>query len=86
VAVVAAMGGIDVLAFSGGIGEHVPGIRALAVERLSFLGVSLDPDANRGARGGDADLSRPGAPVRTVVVAAREDLVIAEPVRQVLGG
>ncbi|WP_300008629.1 acetate/propionate family kinase [Pseudonocardia sp.] len=84
-AMATAMGGVDVLAFSGGVGEHLPALRALAVERLSFLGLALDPDRNGAARGGDADIGAAAAAARAVVVAAREDLVIAEQVRAVLG-
>jgi acetate kinase len=83
-AMAAAMGGLDVLAFSGGVGEHLPALRALALERSAFLGLALDPDRNASARGGDADVGADGAMARTVVVAAREDLVIAEQVRAVL--
>ena len=43
-------GGIDALVFSGGIGEHAPRVRALICEPLGFLGLALDPDANRDNR------------------------------------
>ncbi|MCX6462516.1 MAG: acetate/propionate family kinase [Pseudonocardiales bacterium] len=83
-AMAAAMGGLDVLAVSGGVGEHQPALRARLAERLGFLGIVLDPARNAAAEGGDADVTAPGAPVSTVVVAAREDVVIAEQVRAVL--
>lgn len=83
-AMAAAMGGLDVLAFSGGVGEHQPAMRARAVDRLAFLGLALDDARNGTARGGDADVGAAGAEVRTVVVAAREDLIVAEQVRTVL--
>jgi acetate kinase len=76
----AAMNGIDVLVFTGGIGEHAPAIRAAAADGLRFLGVQLDAQRNAGARR-DADISETGAHVRTVVVTAREDLEIARQVR-----
>ncbi|MBW0092053.1 acetate/propionate family kinase [Pseudonocardia sp. KRD-184] len=79
-AMTAALGGIDVLAFSGGVGEHQPVLRARVVDGLGFLGLALDPAANEAA-GGDADVTAPGAPARAVVVTAREDLVVAEQVR-----
>jgi acetate kinase len=79
-AMAAAMDGLDVLVFTGGIGEHQPGMRARAADGLGFLGVDLDLDANHEAQG-DAEISPPGAEVRTVVVTARED---AEMARQVL--
>lgn len=81
----AAMGGIDVLAFSGGVGEHLPELRARVVAGLGFLGVALDADANAAARG-DAVIGAGGAAAATVVVTAREDLVIAAQVRGLLAG
>jgi acetate kinase len=83
-AMAAAAGGLDVLVFTGGVGEHAPEVRRLAAERLAFLGVAVDPDANRDGRA-DRELGAAGAAVRTLVVQAREDLEIARGVRQVLG-
>lgn len=77
-AMVAAMGGVDVLAFSGGVGEHQPGLRARVVDGLGFLGLRLDPDRNAAANG-DAVVGE-----GVVVVAAREDIVIARQVRELL--
>jgi acetate kinase len=81
---VAALGGLDVLLFTGGVGEHAAEVRAAAAERLGFLGVGVDAAANADARR-DADVSAPGAGVRTLVITAREDLEIARQVRRVLG-
>jgi acetate kinase len=84
-AMAAALGGLDVLVFSGGIGEHQPELRARTVAGLGFLGLALDPAANHALRPGcDADISAPDAPARTLVVHAREDLVIADQVRATL--
>jgi acetate kinase len=82
-AMVAALGGIDVLAFTGGIGQNAPAIRELAVEGLRFLGLELDDELNRAAAG-DADISANGATVRVLVIEAREDLEIARQVRGLL--
>lgn len=83
-AMTAALGGLDLLAFTGGVGENSAELRALLGEQLAFLGVCLDLAGNAQARG-DADITAPGATGRSVVVRAREDLVIAEGVRAVLG-
>jgi acetate kinase len=87
---VAAMGGIDVLAFSGGVAEHQPKLRAAIVDGLGFLGLVLDPDRNAAAGTGDgyvdAVVGAAGAPAAVVVVEAREDLVIAAQVRGLLDG
>jgi acetate kinase len=83
-AMATAMGGLDALAFTGGVGENAAAVRAGAVERLAFLGLALDPAANAEAAG-DADVSAPGASVRSAVVAAREDVEMARQARAVLG-
>jgi acetate kinase len=82
-AMAAAMGGIDCLVFTGGVGEHAAPIRERAVAGLGFLGVSIDVAANASARA-DCELSSAGSPVRTFVIEAREDLEIASGVRRVL--
>jgi acetate kinase len=83
-AMAAALGGIDVLVFTGGVGEHAAAIRARAAAGLEFLGVAVDDRLN------DAPVVRPdissgGATVRTLVVPAREDLEIARQTRRVFG-
>lgn len=82
-AMAAAMDGLDVLVFTGGVGENAPEIRERACAGLSFLDVGLDPAMNSAT--GDAEIGATGARVRAVVVTAREDLQIAHEVRQVLG-
>lgn len=90
-AMAAACGGVDVLAFSGGVGENAPALRRRIVEGLGFLGLALDPAAEGVTVGGgegdaaEVDVSAPGAPARTVVVHAREDRVITDGVRALLG-
>jgi acetate kinase len=81
----AALGGVDALVFTGGVGERSPGIRALACERLGFLGIAIDEEKNRAAAD-DADIGAAGAAARTLVIAAREDLEIARQVRVVTAG
>jgi acetate kinase len=81
----AALGGLDALVFTGGVGERSSQVRALACSGLGFLGVSLDKDLN-GSSAPDALLSPPDSKVVTLVVAAREDLEIAREVRGVLAG
>jgi len=83
-AMAAAMDGLDVLVFTGGIGEHQPAVRSAAAAGLDFLGIKLDEPANAAAEG-DADIGDRAAACRTVVVTAREDLEIARQVRAVLG-
>ena len=61
---VAALGGLDVLAFTGGVGEHSAEIRAKAAAGLAFLRVAVDPARNQAADG-DADISDDPAPAHT---------------------
>ena len=82
-AMAAATNGVDVLVFTGGVGEHQPVVRAAAAEGLAFLGVHVNRRRNEAATG-DADISANGADTRTVVVTAREDLEIARQVRSTL--
>jgi acetate kinase len=80
-AMAAAMNGLDVLVFTGGVGEHQPPVRAAAADGLAFLGVRISPPANEN---GDTDITAAGSPVRTLVIPAREDVEIARQVRSVL--
>ena len=82
-AMVAAMGDLDALVFTGGVGEHAARVRADTCEGLAFLGVALDHRANSEPNG-DGLLSPSGARAATVLVTAREDLEIARQVRAVL--
>jgi acetate kinase len=83
-AMAAAMNGLDALVFTGGIGEYQPQVRAEAAAGLGFLGVAID-EARNAAAIPDADISASSAAVRTLVIAAREDVEIARQVRTALG-
>jgi acetate kinase len=85
-AMAAALGGLDVLVFTGGVGENSPTVRSEAAAGLGFLGVRLDAGRNAAGDGGAADreIGDTGAPVRSFVIAAREDIEIAGQVRTVL--
>lgn len=82
-AMAASLGGVDVLVFTGGVGEHAAPVRARAADGLAFLGIAIDADANAAADS-DTDITAPGARVRTLITTAREDLEIAAGVRSVL--
>ena len=82
-AMAAALGGLDVLVFTGGVGERAAEVRRQTADRLAFLGVAVDPALNEGAMS-DADISALGADVTTVVLEAREDLEIARQVREAI--
>ncbi len=84
-AMAASLGGLDALAFTGGVGENSPEVRARAVEGLGFLGLRLDSSTNQRATG-DCDLSAADASTKALLVEAREDLEMARQVRIVLAG
>jgi acetate kinase len=75
----AVLGGLDTLVFTGGIGEHSAPIRDAVTNRLHHLGVDIDPTTPV-----PGNISRPGAPVRTVVVTADEERVMDRSARELL--
>jgi acetate kinase len=79
-----ALGGLDALVFTAGVGEGSARIRAAVCERLAFLGIELDGDTNAAAQP-DAELAAPHSRVRVVLLHAREDAVAARAARQLLG-
>jgi acetate kinase len=72
----ASLEGLDVLVFTGGVGEHSDLIRRQTCQRLRWLGVRIDEERNADARP-DLDLTADGADVRTVVITSREDVQMA---------
>jgi acetate kinase len=82
-AMVASAGGIDVLVFTGGIGEHAPLVRAQTVGRLAHLGLALDEDAN-GQAEEDAVVTGAGSTAQVLVVSAAEEQEVARLTRAAL--
>lgn len=83
-AMAGSLGGLDALVFTGGVGENSRRVRAEVGARLGWLGVAVHDEEV--APGTDADVTAGGAAVRTLVVAAREDLTIAAECRAAVGG
>lgn len=73
----AAMNGIDILLFTGGIGENDAFIRGEVVKGLSFLGMTLDEPKNAGSRGEEIVISTPDSKVTVCVIPTDEELMIA---------
>ena len=73
----AAMGGIDVLVFTAGVGENQTSMREAACEGLEFMGVKLDKEVNARTRGEEAVISTPDSRVKVVVIPTDEELMIA---------
>ena len=72
----AAMGGLDAIVFTGGIGENNPNVRERMCEGLEFLGVKLNKTANEAAKG-ERDISCEDAAARVLVIPTNEELMIA---------
>ena len=75
-AMLASLGGLDVLVFSGGVGENAAEVRAAACESFGFLGLELDEQKNARSPA-DEDIATADSPVRVVIVHTQEDWAIA---------
>ncbi len=84
-AMTTALGGLDALVFTGGVGEHSSEVRAQAGAGLAFLGVEVD-DARNDETRAYGEIGARGAAVRTLVLTAREDIEIACQVRELMRG
>ena len=73
---VAAMNGVDVIAFTAGIGENSGSMRADVIKYLGYLGITLDEEAN-GKRGEEIAISTPDSKVKVLVIPTNEELAIA---------
>lgn len=74
----AAMGGVDTIVFTGGIGENDSVTRAKVMEDLEFLGVDFDNELNDGLRGKETILSKPESKVKVMVIPTNEEMMIAK--------
>jgi acetate kinase len=81
----AAMGGLDAVAFTGGIGENSARLRAACCSGLEFLGIALDPECNE-RKSGDRLVSAAGSRVSVIALATNEELVVARRAYRCLTG
>lgn len=81
----AEMGGVDVIVFTGGVGENQTGLRADVCAPLSFMGVELDADVNARVRGEEAEISTPASRVKVCVIPTDEELMIARDTEAIVG-
>ena len=81
----AAMGGVDAVIFTAGVGENGGGNRANIVSGLEFMGIKIDPEKNK-LRGEEVDISAEGATVRTLVIPTNEELMIAMDTAELVKG
>ena len=80
----AEMGGVDVIVFTGGVGENQTGLRADVCAPLGFMGVEIDAEANK-VRGTEAVISSPASRVKVVVIPTDEELMIARDTAAIVG-
>ncbi|MBQ6872265.1 MAG: acetate kinase [Bacteroidales bacterium] len=73
----AVMNGVDLIVFTGGIGENDPYVREYISKGCSYLGIDFNPEANDGLRGKDAILTKEGSKVVVAAITTNEELVIA---------
>ncbi len=73
----AAMGGVDAVVFTAGVGENTAITRAQVTEKLGFMGIKINAELNK-VRGVEKDISAPDATVRTLVIPTNEELMIAK--------
>ena len=73
---IAAMNGVDAIAFTGGIGENDPDLRKYVCDNLTFVGVDIDEDKNK-LRGKEVKISTPKSRVNVYVIPTNEELAIA---------
>lgn len=80
----AEMGGLDVIVFTGGVGENQTGVRENVCAPLAFMGVEIDKELNARTRGTETELSTPASKVRVVVIPTDEELMIARDTREIV--
>ncbi len=80
----AAMGGVDMVVFTGGIGENSDYTRAEIAKGFEFLGLEFDAEKNKGIRGKEKIISRDTSKVKVLIVPTNEELVIAEDTKEII--
>ena len=81
----AAMGGVDAIVFTGGIGENNPQYRDRVYDQLKFMGVEIDYDINdKLRRGPEGEISTPNSKVKVYVICTNEELMIARDTKEIV--
>lgn len=81
---IAAMGGVDAVVFTGGIGENASGTREEICDGLDFMGLVFDKEKNMSIRGKEAIISRDGSKIKAMVIPTNEELIIAEDTARII--
>ena len=79
-----AMGGLDAIIFTAGVGENSPEVRELTCQGLGFLGIELDKGKNETTIGKEVDISSDNSRVRVLAIPTNEELVIARDTKNIV--
>ena len=74
----AVLGGIDILVFTGGVGENMSSMRKAVCENMEYMGIELDDDLNASVKSIEAVISKPSSKVKVVIIPTDEELTIAQ--------
>lgn len=80
----AALGGLDILVFTGGVGENMTSMRKAVCENMEYMGIELDDDLNNSTRSKEAVISKPTSKVKVVIIPTDEELTIAQDTGMIL--
>ena len=81
----AEMGGVDLVVFTGGVGENSPELREYVLRNMEFMGIEFDAVRNNGKRGTDYEITAEGSRVKAAVICTDEELVIAKDTFRLVG-
>lgn len=81
---IAAMNGVDIIVFTGGVGENQTTTREIVTKNLEFMGVKIDTELNSKVRGKECLLSTPDSTVKVVIIPTDEELMIATDTREIV--
>ena len=80
----AEMGGLDIIVFTGGVGENQTGVRENVCAHLAFMGVEIDKELNARTRGTETEISTPVSRVKVCVIPTDEELMIARDTEEIV--
>jgi acetate kinase len=80
----AEMGGVDIIVFTGGVGENQVSVRETVCKNLAFIGVDIDSALNATIHGKEAEISTPASKVKVCIIPTDEELMIARDTREIV--
>ncbi|HUI33624.1 MAG: acetate kinase [Dysgonamonadaceae bacterium] len=80
----AVLGGLDILVFTGGVGENMASMRKAVCENMEYMGIELDDDLNASTQSKEAIISKPTSKVKVVIIPTDEELTIAQDTGMIL--